>query len=247
MKRTLTISVLSCIAVLMLIVSCSIRETYYARSMVSAYYSGDMYLEELEKNKIFINFTTHKLLGSRKSNTYTYDRLCEKHNDMTYNRKVKQLTASPIDPNEFILTDYISISVISDADWDAGHSAGALLNDITMFLSASPKKYIDSGYKDKYDWKNGSHEYDTERYFYSFYDSYPETRNKNPYHPIEKLVSELTIEDMILLGNGAPYSEILALLKFTSFPTVEKKHNITVTLTTDEGETFSDTITMTFE
>ena len=114
-----------------------------------------------------------------------------------------------------------------------------------MFYSASPKKYIDSGYKETYNWDD----YVGEKYWSE--SSYPGdytwgvTKDKSPYHPVTKTVSDLTSEDMMLLGDGS--GRILAILKFTHFPTANKGHNITVTLTTDEGETFSATINMVFE
>ncbi|MDR2894509.1 MAG: hypothetical protein LBU97_03505 [Alistipes sp.] len=64
------------------------------------------------------------------------------------------------------------------------------------------------------------------------------------YIPIEMPVSELEPENLILLGNQ--FNDI-ALLEFDREPTLSKMHNITVTMTADDGRVFSDTIEVVFE
>jgi len=232
-------------------ISCSLDSKEYTRSMVTYYYAPDkLQLKEYQENTIGVSLTGFEIIGSFRSegSKSAYDRLCEKHNDMSYNRKITIRGANPTPPNEFLYADLLSIEVSSDNDFDDIHPAGTSLNDLVMFLAVSPKKYIDSGYKNIYNWKKGNHEPATDRYFYSYYDQFADTDKNVPYHPVEKMVSDLNTEDLILLGNGV-YSVdwILFLLRFNTLPTENKTHNITVTLTTDEGEVFSDTINMVFE
>jgi hypothetical protein len=75
-----------------------------------------------------------------------YDALCEKHNDMTFNREV-YIYPGGYAPGSFGV-DFTSIDIVSNADFDAGHLAGSSLGDIVMFDGRSYKQYIDSGYDD---------------------------------------------------------------------------------------------------
>ncbi len=65
----------------------------------------------------------------------------------------------------------------------------------------------------------------------------------SPMQGISKLVSELEYEDLILLG----HKNSLAELKFLSEPTLSKTHNITITMTSDDGRVFQDTIRVRWE
>lgn len=222
---------------------------YYLRSMVNSYNKPvELKIEETYRVGV-LSVSMKSVVGgtylspSEINGKHFYDFWCEKHGDMSYNRKISFGVGAPSGPHEFIAADYTAINIISDTDWDAQHPAGTSLNDIVMFYSASPIEYIKSGYKEKYNWNQIS--------VPSFFHSYMENgstlyggvsigKGTNPFHPVIKTADELTPEDMVLLGNGNLYT--LCLLEFTSFPTENKDHNITVTLTTDEGETFSGTI-----
>ncbi len=125
-----------------------------------------------------------------------YGRLCEKHNDMSYNRKFEEVYPGQVPRH--MDTDFTAVEITSDADWDATRPAGSSLADITMFHSVSPKKYIDSGYKDKFDWKKGDYYPLIEKYF-GGYQSGSIAQGKNGYHPFSKPVSQLKPEDMVLL------------------------------------------------
>jgi hypothetical protein len=76
----------------------------------------------------------------------TYDALCEKYGDMTFNRDVKMFTNLPNDLPNALSVDFVSVDITSNADFDAGHLAGSSLGDIVMFNAWSFKPYIDSGY-----------------------------------------------------------------------------------------------------
>ena len=131
---------------------------------------------------------------------------------MNYNQKVSMDTRMTI-----INLDFVSVSIVSDSDYDAEHPAGSELGDIVMFESITYIDYIRSGYQGQ--------------------------KGKMIY----KLVSELLPDDMILLHMSMPGSKWLARLKFFSDPTLSKVHNITVTMVADNGKVVSDTVKVSWE
>lgn len=243
-----------------LLVSCfqDLPRKVRMRSFVSTYYTATSGLTfsvydrpniPIEANAVIVTFT--QPLGydvsykSEGADEKKYDALCEKHGDMSYNRKVTILGYFPITPNQFIVADFLSVDIISDADFDAAHPAGASLGDIVKFISVSPYPYIKSGYKAKYDWDNSVYD---ELIYHNFLNT-PYTVKGGPfekcYHAVEKMVSELTSEDLTLLGDGDTETN-LAILKFVSKPTLAQTHNLTITFTPDSGRPITGTVTMEF-
>lgn len=206
----------------------------YRRSFAMVFYeTGSMELMTNPDNKTILNFIislnnsigSYKDTGSRKT---VYDALCQKHGDMTYNRE--EFVPFGREPS-FLAYNPISVDIVSDANFDEEHLAGTSLADLIIFSSFSSKPFINSGYVE-HDW--GENEI-----------WYSHMAGKQPYYPVHKKVSDLTIEDLTLLyGFG---STINGALYFQSLPTLSKVHNITVTFTDERGETFSDTIEMNFE
>lgn len=86
------------------------------------------------------------------------------------------------DSNPRCFRDFVNLEVWSSADWDAEHPAGTSLNDLARFSSNTPWPYIQSGYTQKY------HE-----------------QLNGEYYPVDKLISELTPDDMTLLPRGGFY------------------------------------------
>lgn len=225
----------------------------HVRSMVNAYYTPkELQIYKTNKRGIFSlkMITTGGKYGYYNSEgdaKYFYDTWCRKHGDMTYDRKVEFGNSSTgyILPHAFVAADYTSVNITCDVDWDDRHPAGTSLNDIVMFYSTSPIKYIESGYTELYDWG----EVDAPDIFYkSMYNhGYIYKRSIaegiSPFHPVIKPVNELTQEDMVLLGSGDVESNnVFAILEFTSMPDSYAERTITVTVTTDKEETFSASI-----
>jgi hypothetical protein len=153
---------------------------------------------------------------SKETKKDVYDALCEKHGDMTFMRDFVVQDGFGEYSTSNIGVDFLSIDITSDSPFDEEHSAGVSLGDIVTFSSYSLKPYIDSGYTDLYD--------------------------NNVYHPIVEQLSELTPNDLILLGMDT----YIGTLVFDSEPTLSKTHTFTVTMTADDGRVFSDSIEMTF-
>ena len=63
-------------------------------------------------------------------------------------------------------------------------------------------------------------------------------------HPIDKMLSDVTPEDLILLGYDSPYP--LFRLCFEKTPSTPGGHLITVRMRTDSDKIFSDSIAMSF-
>ncbi|MDR2891206.1 MAG: hypothetical protein LBV18_06400 [Alistipes sp.] len=170
-----------------------------------------------------------------------YDALCEKYGDMSFERE--DLTNHVI---SFQAESFVSVEIVSDEDFDEAHPKGSSLNDLILFDSASSKPYIDSGYE-KCDWGND------DVFVFGF------GGPRRPYYPVRKKVSELMKDDLELLfagssclylGDGIPkfgQCSAFGFFHFEKSPTLSKVHNVTVTMTADDGRVFSDTVQMTFE
>jgi hypothetical protein len=209
--------------------SCFKEEKEFTRSYVLSYYGMDnidLGGNYYEKTIYILTFTRYELghyksTGAKKQ---VYDALCEKHGDMTFLRE--QVTWGPGGPVtvEFLGIDFLSIDITSDSAFDEEHPAGVSLGDIVLFNSYSVKPYIDSGYTSTYD--------------------------NDVYHPVNKHLSDLTQDDLILIGkykysSGDP--DYIGKLTFDKEPTLSKIHTFTVTMTADDGRVFTDSIEMTFE
>ncbi len=172
------------------------------------------------------------------SHKTTYDALCEKHNDMKYDRVVRRFS---LDPNiDYLCADIVSIEIKSDSPYNASHLAGSSLADIVILDSYSAQPYIDNEYV-MYDW--GEQESLLVHH---------DKSGKKPYYPVYKKVSDLTSLDLMLLGAGScQYYKYwhyrLGVFRFQSSPTLSKTHKFTVTMTADDGRIFTASIDMTFE
>ncbi|MCF0187513.1 MAG: hypothetical protein HUJ98_13630 [Bacteroidaceae bacterium] len=113
-------------------------------------------------------------------------------------------------------------------------------------MSWSPYKYILSGYTKYYHYNPSdvSMEFDdlmrihvNDRHFDKSID--------DTYYPIDKLVSDLTSDDLVLLGDGN-LGALLGILYFENKPKDEGEYNITVEIKTDDDRVLTDTIKLTF-
>lgn len=181
-------------------------------------------------------------IGDRKEK---YNYLCQKHHDLSYNGY--RSIGGSLDHTSVTYgdCDFLEITVTSDKDFDAAHPIGANLSDIVRFMSWSPYKYILSGYSSYYHYDNTdvSEAFDTLMRIY-INEKYFDNATEATCYPVDKLIKDLTTEDLILLGHDDPF--LLGLLYFEKTPDVEGEYNITVSMKKDDGTVLSETIAMTF-
>ena len=127
------------------------------------------------------------------------------------------------------ITDYLGLGRY--ADWDEEHPAGSLLDDILLVRLYSYANFIHEGYPGKND-----NTFLSKRKYLSV---------------IKKLMSELTPADMEMIYccevNDFSTDTLYPVIVFTSAPTLEKEHTLTLRWTTVEGDVKTASVTCTPE
>ena len=244
MKRLILLS----IAVVLLLLGCDRAKTELFKSYVTRYYFSEniqlkitdagniaIYREYTSENdKVKTAVYSFDAKGEEKKK---YDELCKSHNDISYNQKRRYIKF----PGWGICSaiDFREIDVVSDKDFDSEHPAGTSLKDIVRFVSVSPKKFIDSGYQETFNWEKNEpkifkKEKDTNKLF-----SYSELKN---YFPINGLLKDIGTDEMQMLPINTH-----GILFFDKEPTAEKEHTLTVTIDIGERKKLVRTITKVFK
>ena len=149
----------------------------------------------------------------------TYEALCRKHNDLTYNKK-REYHHRP-EWGVCSAIDFREIDVISDKDFDSEHPAGTSLKDIVRFVSVSPKKFIDSGYKETFNWRRNRPEiFKKDSMVLSLFQ-----REAENYFPINRLLKDMGRDEMQMLPANTH-----GILFFDKKPTADKEHKFKVTI-----------------
>jgi hypothetical protein len=192
-----------------------------------------------------------------------YDSLSKVNNDTGYNGC--KLVSNPViseDPIHLGFTSNIlSIDVKSEQNFDEQHDAARVLNDLVKIISLSPYPYINSNYTSEYKWHKAEFENFILMQDISFWSPFiyrwaDEENEPNPlwyryYYPINKLLSEVTASELkgIFVQQFAfpPTVPPICYLVFTQSPTLEKTHDLTVTITLDDGRVFEKHITKTWD
>lgn len=141
-----------------------------------------------------------------------FRKLSEKYGDTSFNSKLVPFT------NKVIGDEFTSIEITSDKDFDAKHKKGDSLADLVTMEATSPRKFILNGYKEDDDMNDLSSDYVPIHYTRSY-----------GYWPVNKLVSELSPEDLLLLDTKVYF-------KFNSLPETERIHTITIVFKNAEKE-----------
>ncbi|MCM1151150.1 MAG: hypothetical protein NC209_05755 [Alistipes sp.] len=188
-------------------------DVYYCRAFVMGYRGMDGIYITQGTNKLYYDIVfswSREEWGVyfEKERDY-YEALCQKHGDVSYNRRVRVFHSVDPIPRMCCARDFVELEIWSDTDWDADHPAGTSLNDLLHFWSTTPLPYIRSGYTEKY-----SEEEDGE------------------YYPISKRVSELTRDDMTLLPHEGFF------VHFDRLPQIRGNRKLFVRLTADDGTVF---------
>ena len=243
MKRLILLS----IAALLLLLGCDRAKTVLFRSYITIYYySKNIQLKITDDGNIAIykEYTSENVniktasysFKSKGEEKKRYDELCKIHNDMSYNQKRSYIVAPLWGRCSAI--DFKEIDVISDKDFDSEHPAGTSLKDIVRFVSISPKKFIDSGYKETFNWRRNKPKiFKKESMISSMF--HEETEN---YFPINGLLKDIGSDEMQMLPEDTH-----GILFFDKEPTAEKEHTFKVTIYTREGKKFVRTITKVFK
>ena len=166
----------------------------------------------------------------------TYEALCRKHNDLTYNKK-REYHLRP-EWGVCSAVDFREIDIVSDKDFDSEHPAGTSLKDIVRFVSISPKKFIDSGYKETFNWRRNKPQiFRKDSIIQIMFLSETES-----YFPINGLLKDIGTDEMQMLPVNTH-----GILFFDKEPTTEKEHTLTVTIYISERKKLVRTITKVFK
>ena len=174
----------------------------------------------------------------RGDNRVRYDELAAQYNDLSYNRRVSFFSPGPGPPGRsFASNEIASINVVSDTDFSAEYPAGTSLAGFVRLLSASPMRFIESGYQKTFDWQNNRpadflREPTLDRFIHQ------------NHFPISGVLSELVPDDFRLLGTGGGCWNgwLFGFLVFDKEPENLGTHNLTVTIYRTDGQVLSQTI-----
>ena len=226
MKRLILLS----IAAVLLLLGCDRAKTVLFRSYITIYYySKNIQLKITDDGNIAIykEYTSENVniktasysFKSKGEEKKRYDELCKIHNDLSYNKKRSYIVVPIWGICSAI--DFREIDVISDKDFDSEHPAGTSLRDIVRFVSVSPKKFINSGYKETFNWeKNEPNFFAKDSMIPTMFQ--PESWN---YFPINGLLKDIGTDEMQMLPEDTH-----GILFFDKEPTAEKEHTLTVTI-----------------
>lgn len=184
-------------------------------------------------------------LNDSGENLKVYEDLCRKHNDLKYNQYRLVARNQAYDEVVYNDCDFTSVTIRADRAFDDTHAAGESLNDVARFLSWSPAKFIDSGYSAyyHYDSRGVSDAFNTVMRIFIYRDYFLEETAATCY-PVDKMVNDLTAEDLVLLGHDGP--GLIGILYFEKTPTQPGDYTFTLSMTTDTGKTFTDSAVMSF-
>ena len=200
------------------------------------------------ENTRWVNFRSEGVEGVR------YDELATQYNDLSYNRRTR-FSGRPRG-RSFVSNGIVSINVVSDTDFGAEYPAGTSLAHFVHLLSASPIRFIESGYQETFDWNNNRpaiflRETPT---FDRLIGAGDEGRILYQNHfPVSGVLSELVPDDFRLLGTGRDnylpsggWNWLFGFLVFDKEPENLGTHNLTVTIYRTNGQVLSQTIEKTF-
>jgi hypothetical protein len=182
-----------------------------------------------------------------------YDSLSMINNDVGFkgDKMIRPNTYMAIDGVNLMYLPYITeINITSAQDFDEDHKSGESWNDMTNILSLSCYPYINSNYTEKYPWTQ--EEWDEYYFLETGGLSNPYVYAKESqckyYSPFYKNLAD--IEDGELKGIAGQrffsqyhsyYFSIrmpIAFLVFTKTPTLAQTHDISITITLNDGRVF---------
>jgi hypothetical protein len=208
---------------------------------------------ELKNNNIAMYWRDGRMVSfeSKGEDAVRYDALCTKYNDLSYNKKTRYIEY--IGCREYSSNEIFSIDVTTAVDFDEEHPAGSSLGDVVRLLSASPIKFIQSGYKETFDWNTQyPKEFLKETNNFDKYFCFDDVLVAPHHHPVQGLLTELKQDDLQLLGLGysipssadpnSVYGYFFGYLTFEKEPAEPGVHELTVTVRLADGRMLSQTI-----
>ena len=228
------------LSILLIIIICStaceneerIGDGSFHKNFISGYYEGKLSLVMMQPNNSTILPNAGFILTEPEAMCYypgnpAYERLAARNGDTDFNQTLWCGAQRPY----VFAENFAQMHVVSNADWDAAHPAGTLLDDILLIRMYSCAKFIHSGYN------MGKYE-----------DQF--LQNLDYLNEIKKLLSELTSDDMkmitLFVDDLSPTTKSPVII-FTSAPTLAKEHTLTLRWTTVEGDVKTASITCTPE
>lgn len=204
--RNLKSIIIALVIVSLTIVGCDLYKHYECDHFIVEYFPLEQFkfndaVEERGLLRIFTfsNGVYYDFLD-KGDDAKRYESLCAKYNDYI-KTDVYVGNGVYIEGPSYPDVNPVSINVVALTDFDENHKAGDSLNDITRLISASPYKYITS--RQKYDYSKDESLSQSFRTVYGhFYANTPQDGSGDPscYYPVDKLLSDITSEDLILLG-----------------------------------------------
>jgi len=253
MKKNRFFKILGCALSLLLVASCTKETTVTLRSFVTKFTNyGTFSLVITEKDHIVMywyNRTEVLTYDSRGEAKRRFEEVTQRLGDVAYNQRVRFIGSIPC--QRYPYNEILSISVVSDTDFCAEHPAGSSLNGLVRFLSVSPIRFIQSGYRETFDWNNACQQtqalmLDETRVFIC---------GRQIHFPVKGKLADLTQEDFLLLGTGdsSPWwpkpgygttlpGHFIGYLTFEQTPEISGVHEITVTIHLADGRVLSRSI-----
>lgn len=188
--------------------------------------SVDIYFSRGKKSTAYTWWYAAENINPEKAAIYT--QLCEHYGDTGYDKERKYFEVYS-GGYDFMADNIVSIDIFSGTDYDQQHPAGTSLKDICILRSASPQRFITSGYTKPYDWTVIPEYFDEKSA-----ERFGGERAGN--YPIAKLLADCTAEDFILLGSGY---ELYCELVFTHKPASGLGQRFLITLTDERGMTYT--------
>lgn len=195
-----------CVALLL----CGCERSYLRESFVLTYKTidglGNVEIQKDAHNGLYVllpqtiyasssSYYVNDIIGER------YEELSGKYGDVNFNRWVYE---AQIRADSWAFPFY-TFTVVSDADFDEEHPAGAPLDDVVDIKYYTYRLYIENGYRhtDERAWTSNDYSGDW----------------------VVKRLSDLAPEDAVFMDPTEPIG-----LSFVSTPTLNRQHHMTVTV-----------------
>ena len=182
--------------------------SYVISKFVMGYYTYDDITIEVNKdNDILVHPQIDEIIyeGTADSSVRArFDALAAKYNDTGYSKRKSYLPIEYLE-NQMPVENIQSIELVCLEEFDAQHPAESLVNDCVTFTAYSPLPFLLSNYQRT----NGYDSNLSFKYLSSMYSIFT-------YSIISKPLSEITADDMVLIGDGQTYKPMIFYLSPTA-------------------------------